>query len=63
MPELGNCRASKGTIIPREKHYISRKDISPPALKVLSRLAASGFYGFLVGGGVRDLLRRKAEGF
>lgn len=44
------------TVIPREQHNISRKDISPSALKVLYRLDDAGFLAFLVGGGVRDLL-------
>lgn len=44
------------TIIPRAEHNISRKDISPQAVKVLYRLKDAGFAGYLVGGGVRDLL-------
>ena len=57
MPELAELPGIENArIIPREEHSISRKDISPHALNVLSRLAAAGFYGFLVGGGVRDLL-------
>ncbi|MEX2333192.1 MAG: polynucleotide adenylyltransferase PcnB, partial [Pseudohongiella sp.] len=47
---------SKVTVVPREQHNISRKDISPSALKVLYRLNDAGFQSFLVGGGVRDLL-------
>jgi len=43
-------------IIPREAHTISRKDISPNALRVLYRLRDAGFGAFLVGGAVRDLL-------
>lgn len=43
-------------IIPRDQHPISRKDISPNALRVLYRLRDSGFAGYLVGGAVRDLL-------
>lgn len=43
-------------VIPREKHDISRRNISPSALKVMNRLNQSGFEGYLVGGGVRDLL-------
>ena len=43
-------------IVPREQHNISRANISPNALKVLYRLKSAGFEGFLVGGGVRDLL-------
>nr|WP_205395113.1 polynucleotide adenylyltransferase PcnB [Xenorhabdus nematophila] len=47
------------TVIPREQHPISRKDISDNALKVLYRLNKSGFQAYLVGGGVRDLLLHK----
>ncbi|MBC54908.1 MAG: poly(A) polymerase [Gammaproteobacteria bacterium] len=47
---------TKVTVVPREQHNISRKDISPSALKVLYRLNDAGFQAFLVGGGVRDLL-------
>jgi len=43
-------------IIPRDQHTISRKDISPNALRVLYRLRDGGFAGYLVGGAVRDLL-------
>ncbi|MCD6047560.1 MAG: pcnB [Gammaproteobacteria bacterium] len=43
-------------IIPRAEHNISRKDITPTALKVLYRLQEAGFDAYLVGGGVRDLL-------
>ncbi|WP_434027990.1 polynucleotide adenylyltransferase PcnB [[Pseudomonas] boreopolis] len=43
-------------VIPREQHVISRKDISPNALRVLYRLREAGFGAFLVGGAVRDLL-------
>lgn len=43
-------------IIPRDHHSISRRDISEAALKVMSGLHQAGFQGFLVGGGVRDLL-------
>jgi poly(A) polymerase len=44
------------TIVPRAEHGISRANISENSLKVLYRLKSSGFAGFLVGGGVRDLL-------
>ncbi|WP_313621435.1 polynucleotide adenylyltransferase PcnB, partial [Pantoea septica] len=47
------------TIIPRESHNISRKDISENALKVLYRLNKAGYESYLVGGGVRDLLLGK----
>lgn len=43
-------------IIPRDSHTISRKNISKAALNVISGLHQAGFKGFLVGGGVRDLL-------
>ncbi len=43
-------------IIPRDNHVISRKNISNAALKVITGLHNAGFEGFLVGGGVRDLL-------
>lgn len=42
--------------IERDEHPISRKHISPNAVKVLYKLAEAGYHGFLVGGGVRDLL-------
>ncbi len=44
------------TIVPRSEHGISRKWISPNAVRVLYRLKESGHYAYLVGGGVRDLL-------
>jgi len=43
-------------IIPRKQHSISRTNISENALKVLYRLKKAGYEGYLVGGGVRDLL-------
>lgn len=43
-------------IIPRDQHPISRKDISPNALRVLYRLRDGGHQAYLVGGAVRDLL-------
>ena len=47
-------------IIPRNKHSISKTDISNNALKVLNRLIGGGFQAYLVGGSVRDLLLHKA---
>lgn len=44
------------TRIPRDQHCISRKNISPNALRVLYRLREGGFAAYLVGGAVRDLL-------
>ena len=43
-------------VIPRSEHGISRKQISPNALRVLYRLREGGFAAHLVGGAVRDLL-------
>ena len=43
-------------IIERDGHPISRKQITPNALKVLYRFKEAGCHAFLVGGGVRDLL-------
>jgi poly(A) polymerase len=43
-------------VIPRDAHSISRKDISPNALRVLYRLRENGYGAYLVGGAVRDLL-------
>jgi len=42
--------------IPRPEHSVSRRSISPNALKVLYRLKDAGYQAFLVGGAVRDLL-------
>ncbi|MFK7865236.1 MAG: polynucleotide adenylyltransferase PcnB [Pseudohongiellaceae bacterium] len=47
------------TIINREDHCVTRKLISPNALKVLYRLNESDFNGYLVGGCVRDILLGK----
>jgi poly(A) polymerase len=43
-------------IIDRSKHTVSRKNISPEALKVLYRLKEAGYIAYLAGGSVRDLL-------
>jgi poly(A) polymerase len=43
-------------VIPRDAHAISRRNISPNALRVLYRLRDGGYEGYLVGGAVRDLL-------
>ncbi len=42
--------------VPREQHSISRRNISPNALRVLYKLRDGGFAAYLVGGAVRDLL-------
>jgi poly(A) polymerase len=43
-------------IVPRAEHPISRRDIDPDALKVLTRLRSFNHVAYLVGGSVRDLL-------
>ncbi len=43
-------------IIPRQEHGISRKQLSPNALRTLYRLNDHGFIAYLIGGCVRDLL-------
>ena len=43
-------------VIPRKEHGISRKQMSPNALRTLYRLHTHGFIAYLVGGCVRDLL-------
>ncbi|MEX0618909.1 MAG: polynucleotide adenylyltransferase PcnB [Pseudohongiellaceae bacterium] len=49
-------RLDQARIVERDKHCISRKNISNAALKVLYTLGNEGYHAFLVGGGVRDLL-------
>jgi poly(A) polymerase len=44
------------SIIPRPEHGVSRRLLSPNALKTLYRLRDNGFTAYLVGGCVRDLL-------
>ena len=44
------------SVIPREQHNISRKDISENALKVLYRLNKAGYESYLVVGGAPDLV-------
>jgi poly(A) polymerase len=48
--------AASPRIIPRAEHSISRKNISPNALRVLYRLREGGYQAFLVGGCIRDLM-------
>ena len=51
-------------ILTRSQHTLSRKQIDPDPLRVLYRLKSAGFKGYLVGGGVRDLLLgRKPKDF
>ncbi|MBU1693478.1 MAG: polynucleotide adenylyltransferase PcnB [Verrucomicrobia bacterium] len=46
--------------IDRSQHVVSRKGISPEALRVLYRLKDAGYLAYLAGGGVRDLLLGRA---
>jgi poly(A) polymerase len=52
----GEPLAGAARVIPRPQHTLSRKSISPGALRVLYRLNQAGYQAFLVGGAVRDLL-------
>ncbi len=56
MPNSPDDVPTSLRIIPRDQHPISRKGISPNALRVLYRLREGGHEGYLVGGAVRDLL-------
>ncbi|GFE62627.1 polynucleotide adenylyltransferase PcnB [Geobacter sp. AOG2] len=49
-------KKSCSVIIARQEHGISRKLMSPNALRALYRLRDNGYVGYLVGGCVRDLL-------
>lgn len=52
------------TIIKRDDHCVSRKNITSATLKVLYRLHEKGFEAYLAGGAVRDLmLKRKPNDF
>jgi poly(A) polymerase len=47
----------KGPVrLPRDKHHLSRDQLSPGARKVCEVLAQHGFAAYVVGGAVRDLL-------
>ncbi len=47
---------SRPLVLSRADHPVSRKKITPSALKVLYRLHSSGYKSYVVGGGVRDLM-------
>lgn len=51
-----SAKSSLPLLIPRDQHNISRKNISPAAIKIIRQLNDAGFEAYLVGGGVRDLL-------
>ncbi|MDB9969122.1 polynucleotide adenylyltransferase PcnB [Gammaproteobacteria bacterium] len=59
-PDSDLVGIENATVLERDNHPISRKQISPNAVKVLYKLAEAGYHGFLVGGGVRDLLLGKS---
>ncbi|MFT4927034.1 MAG: poly(A) polymerase [Phenylobacterium sp.] len=55
--EISRQKSEKFTnAIPRDQHNISRKLLSPNALKVLYRLQDNGYEAYLVGGCIRDIL-------
>jgi len=54
--ECAMVKTMEPRIIPRKEHRISRKLVSPNALRTLYRLHNHGFIAYLVGGCVRDLL-------
>lgn len=56
MTEIKQSDQHPPLMIPRDGHNLSRANVSKNALKVLYRLKDAGYQGFLVGGGVRDLL-------
>jgi poly(A) polymerase len=56
MPDQNPLPNASLRVVPRDQHNVSRRDISPNALRVLYRLRDAGFGAFLVGGAVRDLL-------
>ncbi|MHA7880416.1 MAG: polynucleotide adenylyltransferase PcnB [Saccharospirillum sp.] len=55
LPQKASEQAKTLVSVSRDNHRISRKDISPNALKVLYRLHNAGHESYLVGGCVRDL--------
>jgi poly(A) polymerase len=54
--QTGSATTAVPRVIPRDQHPISRRSISPNALRVLYRLRDAGHAAYLVGGAVRDLL-------
>ncbi len=40
---------------------INHKDISPNALNIISKLHKSGFKAYIVGGGIRDMIKGKKK--
>ncbi len=56
QPASTEAKPPLARVISRDAHPISRRHISPNALRVLYRLKDAGFQAFLVGGCVRDLM-------
>ncbi|MCA1930605.1 MAG: hypothetical protein LDL40_11950, partial [Pararheinheimera sp.] len=62
VESVAQPKKSRQSILPelkkisRDTHSVSRKDISPNALKVLYRLKDAGYEAYLVGGCIRDIL-------
>jgi len=54
--EVSTTEILEPKVLSRPEHRLSRRDLSPEAIKVLYRLHRSGYHAFLVGGSVRDLL-------
>jgi poly(A) polymerase len=52
-------KKKKTTIVPQNKHTMSRNLIEGSVLDIMSRLRRSGFQAYLVGGCVRDILLGK----
>ena len=50
---------STSVVVTRKNHSLSRKHISPNALKVLYRLQRAGYEAYLVGGCIRDILLKQ----
>jgi poly(A) polymerase len=51
--------ATLPTLYPRDEHCLSKANIDPDALRIISRLEQFGHKAYIVGGGVRDLLLLK----
>ncbi|MCB0318736.1 MAG: polynucleotide adenylyltransferase PcnB [Bdellovibrionales bacterium] len=60
MKKDKSLNVAKPKVYSRKEHIISRKNIDPDALKIMYRLNRYGYKAYLVGGGVRDLLLKKA---
>jgi poly(A) polymerase len=50
---------ARPVVLTKPGHPISRNDIDPDALRIMSRLQRMGFIAYLCGGAVRDLMLRK----